>query len=117
MTTAVNNVIHKHITAIEPSEVGRITGITLNVPEWFSDPEFLEWLNNGDTRVFTWYEKGSVPNDFSDVVVTLEPSCSGEGSSSDMPQRFWNSIVATCKQTLGENGSNYHYFVRLTNLQ
>lgn len=117
MTNAAKTTTDKLFTPLDPAEIGRLPGLMLNVPEWFADPEFLEWLNNDQTRVFTWHEKGSAPTDFSDVIVTLEPNCSGEGSSSDMPERFWNSIVATCKQTLGENGFNYHYFVRLTNLQ
>jgi hypothetical protein len=112
----INTGIHQPIAAPKPVDIGHLTGLTLNVPEWFADPEFCEWLNRDDTWVFTWHEKGTVPSDFSDVVVTLEPSCTGEGSASDMPQRFWDSVVNTCKREIGENNSNFHYLVRLTNL-
>ena len=99
-----------------PEDIGHIRGLTLNVPDWFEDPQFSEWLNSESVLLFSWHTKGAAPTEYSDTVVTLEPSCSGEGSASDMPERFWNAIVAICEAQLGKNNSSFHYFVRLTNL-
>jgi hypothetical protein len=100
-----------------PDEIGRIMGLTLNVPDWFEDPEFVNWLNDHGNLVFSWHQKGDVPGDFSDTIISLEPNCEGEGSASDMPRRFWQALLDLCREHLGIDKSNYHYFVRLTNLR
>ncbi len=115
-----------HTTAATPYAVNRravglIKGLTINVPHWFSDPEFMAWLNDPDTVVYSWHCKGDAPHDYSDTVVTIEPNCRGDGANSDMPPQFWNEIVETCREVLGvvgdHNPCDTHYFVRLTNLE
>jgi len=95
-------------------EINRVSGLVINAPQFFLDPEFMTWLN-GRESVMTWHKKGAEPNDFSDVVVFVDPSLEGEGTDSDMPEAIWNSIVQACRdQSLG--GQNFHIPVRLTNL-
>lgn len=110
------NSVRKRIQNEQPNSF--IRGISINVPEFFRDPEFLAWLNNPDNRVFTWHKKGEEPGDYSDVVVTLEGDLSGEGSDSDMPEYCWDLILEACQKYLGEDRShNVRYYVTLTNLE
>lgn len=90
-------------------------GLVMNVPDFFADPEFRHWLQS-DPPKLTWYRNGTI-DEWSDVVVMVDPSLTGEGSDSDMPDRFWNRIVDACREHLGIGGvQSTHYMVRLTNL-
>lgn len=75
-------------------------GVSLRIsaPEFFKDPEFVKWLNNGD-RKFTWHDTGE-PDGWSDVVVAVDPSLSGEGSDDDMPAQIWEQIVQACRDNI-----------------
>ncbi|MDF0491479.1 hypothetical protein PX699_16880 [Sphingobium sp. H39-3-25] len=91
-------------------------GLVLNVPEIFADSRFQEWLNN-DERKFTWHRGGPV-DEWSDVIVLIDPSLTGEGSDSDMPAEIWNRIVDECRRVFSpELSPAHHYMVRLTNLE
>lgn len=85
----------------------------LNAPEFFLDPQFVVWLNNGAPK-FTWHRSGA-PDEYSDVVVLVDPSMSGEGSDSDMPEHIWSQIVDACRLHL-RPGAGDHIMVRITNL-
>lgn len=90
-------------------------GIVINAPEFFADPAFRAWLANGQPK-FTWHTGGAV-DEYSDVVVLVDPGLSGEGSDSDMPEAIWGRIVAACRKHLGSDRHHgNHYVVRLTNL-
>lgn len=90
-------------------------GLVLNVPDFFADPDFRRWLEN-DTPKFTWHREGAI-DEWSDVIVLVDPQLNGEGSESDMPEVFWDRIVAACRLHLGTGpGLQPHYMVRLTNL-
>lgn len=95
------------------------TGLSLrmNAPEIFSDDAFVEWLNNTN-RKFTWH-KGGAPDEWSDVVVLVDPGLTGEGSDSDMPEHIWNQIVDTCRNKFGSRVGRpvEHITVRLTNVE
>lgn len=91
------------------------TGLVLNVPEFFTEPAFLAWLNNGKPK-FTWHTQQSVPDEYSDVIVCVDPGLTGEGSDSDMPEPQWNFIVEACRAHLGARSGVPHYLVRLTNM-
>lgn len=89
-------------------------GMVINAADIFADPAFQRWLMNGE-RKFTWHD-GQVIDDWSDVVVLVDPSLSGEGSDSDMPAPIWDRIVEACRAYLGaDRGGASHYVVRLTN--
>jgi hypothetical protein len=90
-------------------------GLVINAPEWFTDPAFQNWLR-GNRRLFTWYD-GGVIDEWSDVVVLVDPGLNGEGSDSDMPAHIWNRIVAACRTSCrSPKQAGHHIMVRLTNL-
>lgn len=90
-------------------------GLVLNVPDFYADAAFQQWLQGASPK-FTWYRAGPL-DEWSDVVVLVDPSLSGEGSDSDMPSPLWDRIVAACRDHLGaDTGQASHYMVRLTNL-
>ena len=91
-------------------------GLVINAPAIFADPAFQRWLTNGQPK-FTWHSGGEF-DEYSDLVVLVDPGLSGEGSDSDMPSPAWDRIVEACRAHLGadRHGSS-HYVVRLTNLQ
>lgn len=90
-------------------------GLVLNVPEFFADANFQRWLEN-DAPKFTWHRGGEI-DEWSDVVVLVDPSLTGEGSDSDMPAPIWDRIIDLCRMHLGPGQDRQnHYMVRLTNL-
>lgn len=96
------------------------TGVSLriNAPEFFADADFVAWLNNGLPKL-TWHQRGEAPSEYSDVVVLVDPSFSGEGSDSDMPQHIWLKVVEACQANFGTAaaGLTESITVRLTNLE
>lgn len=84
----INTGIHQPIAAPKPVDIGHLTGLTLNVPEWFADPEFCEWLNRDDTWVFTWHEKGTVPSDFPTSLSPLSRPARAKGVRLICPSDF-----------------------------
>lgn len=91
-------------------------GLILNVPQWFEETEFLEWLNDPQRVVMSWHRCGEAPGDYSDTMVFVCPSLSGEGSDSDMPAKYWNEIVSACRSRFRPGESESMLCVRLTNL-
>lgn len=93
----------------------RCAGLVLNVPEFFADPAFRQWRGN-DQPKFTWHRGGDV-DEWSDVVVLVDPSLNGEGSDADMPAPLWNRLVEICREHFGPRPTMpSHYMVRRTNL-
>lgn len=90
-------------------------GLVLNVPHFFANPEFRTWLE-ADRPKFTWQRGGQI-DEWSDVIVLVDPGLNGEGIDSDMPAGCWETIVALCRDHLepGRAGEP-HVMVRLTNL-
>jgi len=96
-------------------DMQRCRGLVINAPQFFADPAFRAWLAD-DRPKFTWH-RGGEPDEWSDVVVLVDPSLNGEGSDSDMPAPIWHSIVEACRTGLGADPSAAsHYMVWLTNL-
>lgn len=90
-------------------------GLVLNVPEFFADAGFRCWLEN-DASKFTWHRGGEI-DEWSDVVVLIDPGLTGEGSDADMPAPMWDRIIDLCRVHLGAaQDQQSHYMVRLTNL-
>jgi|TARA_Y100000815_G_scaffold30282_5_gene25303 hypothetical protein len=104
------------LPADDPSDrphIGR--SLLINAPEYFRDPAFRHWLGGAQPK-FTWH-RGGEPDEWSDVIVMVDPSLSGEGSDYDMPAHIWERIVDACRTHLGHGqGRSPHYMVRLTNL-
>ena len=97
-------------------DIQQARSLVINAPEFFEDPVFMAWLNNGKCK-FTWHCKGNaVADEFSDVVVSVDPSLNGEGDSSDMPDYIWRQIIDVCRVHLGAHQGECNYLVRITNL-
>ena len=96
-----------------------VPSLVINVPEWFEDPEFIEWLNNQDNRLMTWHRHDEPVSEMSDVVVFVDPGLSGAGTDEgEMPERYWNAVVDACRKALSPRPRfSSHIPVRLTNLQ
>ena len=92
----------------------RTSALVINAPEFFADPKFVAWLDNGKPK-FTWHRPGCLPGEYSDVIVSVDPGLSGEGADSDMPSHIWDQIVAECRK-YPNNPQDPHILVRLTNL-
>lgn len=90
------------------------SALVINAPGIFKKPSFINWLNDTEIK-FSWH-KGGKPNEYSDVVVLVDPSLNGEGSDSDMPAQVWNFIIKECKKHFTP-GTGNHIMVRLTNLE
>lgn len=93
-------------------------GVSLRIdaPKIFRDPDFVAWLNSSK-RKFTWHQGGE-PDEYSDVVVLVDPSLTGEGSDDDMPEHIWLQIVEACRANVGQQAPmSEHITVRLTNVQ
>ncbi len=91
--------------------------LVISAPEFFEDSEFVAWLNTQEQPKFSWHQGGQPTSD-SDVVVLVDPSLSGEGSDSDMPEHIWDQIVAECRRIFRPNSTENgdHIMVWLKNL-
>lgn len=92
--------------------------LRINAAEFFRDPTFVAWLNNGAPKM-TWHTSGE-PSEYADVVVMIDPSLNGEGSDSDMPERIWNKILEACRLNIHPRhgvSSGYHILVWLANIE
>lgn len=90
------------------------SALVIQAPECFADPDFQAWLRNGNPK-FTWYRAGPV-DEWSDIVVLVDPSLNGEGSDADMPAHIWQFIIQRCRQHIEPDAHRCHIMVRLTNL-
>ncbi|MHB8409562.1 MAG: hypothetical protein ACYDHY_15970 [Acidiferrobacterales bacterium] len=96
-------------------KVKRGVSLVINVPDFFRDQGFVSWLNN-KTPKFTWHQ-GGTPHEYSDVVVLVDPTFTGEGSDSDMPAHLWKQIIDECRRQFPDiSGMTAPVMVRLTNV-
>jgi hypothetical protein len=112
MAGLIKNESTKKLPALE---VHPCDAMCINAPQFFRDPEFVEWLNSSVPK-FTYHRRATPVDEWSDVVVMVDPSLSGEGADTDMPRGIWDQIVEVCKQRF-EPTTKHHIMVRLTNLQ
>ncbi len=101
----------------EGVQTGRLHGLQLNAPHFFEDPAFIDWLNNPKTVVWSWHQKGSVPGEWSDVCVGVDPGLSGEGTDSDMPEPMWDEILTVVKRHFYPGQCDHHILVWITNVR
>lgn len=85
--------------------------LKLNLPELFEDQEFVGYLNDADNRIATWHRKGDAPDEYSDIFITYD---AGEGSNTDMPERWWDYICSLCEEA--DIGGAYA-LLHITNLE
>lgn len=90
-------------------------GLVLNVPDWFEQDDFLQWLNS--ENLMTNHRAKDEPGDCTEALVYVDPSLSGEGSEDGtMPDAYWSAIVEACRQHIGPKVGGNHFMVRLTNM-
>ena len=92
--------------------------LIINAPSVFARADFMAWLNDPENTVFTWHQKGSEPQEYSDTIVLVAEHY--DGDSSDMPADIWRLI---CEEVYARNGGpdlsltkGESVTVRLTNL-
>ncbi|WP_144267460.1 hypothetical protein [Comamonas thiooxydans] len=92
--------------------------LVINAPEFFEDLGFRQWLIAQDKPAMTRHTKGDpFIDEWSDVIVLVDPSLSGEGSEKgEVPDHIWNAIIEICKQHFRPSPGVPHIAVRLTNL-
>lgn len=95
---------------------GKSKGLVVNAPSWFEQPEFLEWVSEPLNHVMTWHEHGAPPGPFSDVMVFVCPSLSGEGPDSSMPEKYWAEIMTVCRREFDPGECETLIPVQITNL-
>lgn len=97
-------------------KVNATNALTINAPEVFEDAEFQAWLNNSE-RKFTWHQ-GGTPDEWSDVVVLVDPGLTGDGPDSNMPEHIWDNLVEICRQHFkpARGVASDHIMIRLTNV-
>lgn len=83
--------------------------LSINMPDMFADEEFIDYLNDPDNVLATWHHKGDPnPAETSDCFIQYD---NGEGSNSDIDEKWWNLIVKICE----EQGFT-HGILHITNL-
>lgn len=82
----------------------------INCPEFYEDPDFLDWIN-GKTgcELLTWHVAGDEAGDYSDVFLNYDH---GDGAySEDVPEHIWEEICRLAEEAGFEYG-----MIWLTNL-
>lgn len=98
------------------SDVSLCNALAINAPDIFRDPAFVEWLNNGTPKLTC--HQGGEPDEWSDIVVFVDPTLNGEGSDSDMPEHIWDLIVEECRKHFKTSMHGMpHIMVKLTNIE
>ena len=83
--------------------------LRINMPDMFADPEFIDYLNDPDNNIASWHVKGDPnPHEYSDCFVQFD---NGEGSHSNMPEKWWN-LICEIRKVQGLDACILH----LTNL-
>ena len=75
--------------------VERLPCVRINVPELFADPEFADWVRDGQAA--TWHGHLHAMGEYSDVFVTYD---GGSGSDAEsMPEHCWEYIKRAVEPT------------------
>jgi len=54
---------------------------------------------------------------YADCFVGVDPGFSGEGTDSDMPEKFWNVVVDAARKAVGPNHDGLHVMVWLSPIE
>ncbi|ADC73209.1 hypothetical protein TK90_2723 (plasmid) [Thioalkalivibrio sp. K90mix] len=98
------------------SAVGRMVQIRV---DWFDSewhPQFAEWVKHGASgSLATWLRPDAslIGEEYPDVFVGVDPSFSGEGTDSDMPDPYWDEVVKAAQQA-GGGANGLHVVVWIT---
>ena len=92
----------------------RSSALTIEVTEWFEDPDFQRWLVSSEPKHTTW-QPGQPISDDTEVMLLVCPSLNGNGTGdvgSLFPQKYWDQLVTICRD-MGLYGECTHIHVRL----
>lgn len=91
--------------------------LTLNVPDWFKDDEFIAAIEK--PGIMTWHVPGQAPQCYADVMLWVDPSLNGEGAEAgDLPWKYWDIVVDCARQYADViDARGMHLLVRLANLE
>ena len=94
--------------------VSREPALMLRV-DWFMQPDFTAWADKARQRgLASWGYDGHFTEDgYPDVFVGICPSLDGEGTDSDMPEQYWEAIVAAVRGHLRPGTTKEHIVVRI----
>ncbi|WP_042835304.1 hypothetical protein [Thioalkalivibrio sp. ALE16] len=95
---------------------GRMVQIAV---DWFDPgrhPDFVEWVTRQNGQgLATWLPAGEYPDlgGYPDVFVGVDPSFSGEGTDSGMPDPYWSEVVQAARDGVGDtNGLHAIVWIR-----
>lgn len=91
--------------------------LVINAPALFRRADFRAWLTDTAAPKFTWHPAHRAePDQYSDVVVLVEPCLNGEGDQQGaMPG--WDALVEHLRSLTLPLRHEAHLMVRLTNLE
>lgn len=93
-------------SSLEPSVMIRVN--------WFKQPDFLAWANAARLRgLASWGHDGHSIDGYPDIFIAVDPSLNGEGSDSDMPEHYWEAVMAAVRQHVRPQATKEHIVVRL----
>lgn len=85
------------------SKTTPMKALKINKPEWFKNPDFVNWLNRGGTA--TWHPLGERPNEYSDIFLVVDGSTrDGEWAGSDDDMPTWDELCEICKEENFDSG-------------
>jgi hypothetical protein len=98
-------------------DIQRLSIVQLDRPGWYTEPEFMAWLNNPNNCTMTFHMRGEDPNEWSDALVWVDPSLNGEGDSSEMPEKYWREILHCAAAAVnGIASTGHHIGVKIRNM-
>jgi hypothetical protein len=106
-------------TVLKPAfeDIQLVPIVQLDRLDWYTEPEFMAWLNNPNNCTMTFHIRGRNPNEWSDALVWVDPSLNGEGDSSDMPEKYWREILHCAAAAVnGIASTGHHIGVKIRNM-
>lgn len=98
-------------------EASSVLMVTIDRPQWYKNPDFLDYINDPDNALMSFHISGRQANEWSDVLVWVDPSLNGEGDSSDIPEVYWDEIVQVAKLASSKHRLlREHIGVRIRNM-
>jgi hypothetical protein len=97
--------------------VDNVTMVTMDRPEWYKKKDFLAYLNDPNNGLMRFHTPGTEASEWSDMLVWVDPSLSGEGDSSDMPCEYWDEICEVAGVAVNQASQpSHHIGVKIRNM-
>lgn len=82
--------------------------------DWFDaqrHPDFVVWADKRRSQgLASWCDSDSShgASEYPDIFVGVDPSLNGEGTDSDMPEPYWDALLASVRGQLVSGASTLH---------